>query len=530
MGWTFGLRSASPTRRFCRQRQPAACAAARCGGHSPDSTEARADVQASLDAIRSQYNYKSISLIDAQTLMPAFHSGNTPTRSDVECAASAAETERVRWIDLAPQHSSSEYRAGLVRRIKTSGPLSKFVALLEVEPMHLVRPLADARFAALDGQSMLMRVQGSDVVRLAPRRDPTGDALVFFNDIPRDSLERRLATVPSNYAHGVSFNGHEALAMSQPLSLKGWYLVGALDESEVFAELREYTQLAVAVYVVLVVAVAAGLLLWVRAERHSQRCREAGMVDFYDQILRHGDALFVLNDWRGKVVDASFSTVRAFGKAREELLGMDVMSLAPEHERAGILAMVKDMAVGETREFVGERLRSDGSTFFVEGSVGLLEIQGRSLAHAAEPHQTLGAGVGARLLPDVLVVLRDALVQVADFAEQIAHHGVGPAGQVLQALAGTPAYGGRLERQHDAELRQQAADAVERGGALFDESLACTVQHQLGPLRQVLDRHEAHVWALHRLADRGGIGRIVLSQLPFAAMRLVRDGEVPFIR
>lgn len=54
----------------------------------------------------------------------------------------------------------------------------------------------------------------------------------------------------------------------------------------------------------------------------------------------------------------------------------------------------------------------------------------------------------------------------------------------------------------------KTADAVERE-ALLHESLAGTVQHQL---RQVLDRHEAHVRALHGLADRGGIGRVVLAE------------------
>jgi len=68
-----------------------------------------------------------------------------------------------------------------------------------------------------------------------------------------------------------------------------------------------------------------------------------------------------------------------------------------------------------------------------------------------------------------------------------------------------------LERQHHAELRQQAADAVQGGGALLDETLACAVHHQTRLLLLGLDRHEAHGGALHRLADGRGVGRIVLA-------------------
>ena len=40
-------------------------------------------------------------------------------------------------------------------------------------------------------------------------------------------------------------------------------------------------------------------------------------------------------------------------------------------------------------------------------------------------------------------------------------------------------HGGRFQRQHNPELREQAADAVDRGRALLNEALAGTVHRQL---------------------------------------------------
>lgn len=77
--------------------------------------------------------------------------------------------------------------------------------------------------------------------------------------------------------------------------------------------------------------------------------------------------------------------------------------------------MVRDMEVGETRQFIGERLRSSGSTFFVEGSVGLLEIHGRRYFHSVGKDVTHEREVQTRLkLAASVFDLAPAAIVVAD--------------------------------------------------------------------------------------------------------------------
>lgn len=54
---------------------------------------------------------------------------------------------------------------------------------------------------------------------------------------------------------------------------------------------------------------------------------------------------------------------------------------------------------------------------------------------------------------------------------------------------------------------------------MLDEGLAGAVHHQLALLVQAFHRDEAHVGALHRLADRGGVGSVVLAALARHAVR-----------
>ena len=111
------------------------------------------------------------------------------------------------------------------------------------------------------------------------------------------------------------------------------------------------------------------------------------------------------------------------------------------------------------------------------------------------------------------VVLGDALVKPVQLTQRVANRRVGPAGQILQVRRRLTAHVDCLLRKHDAELAQEATDAVDGGGALLDQALAHPVDTQPRLLVLALDRHEAHVRSLHGLADGLGVGGVVLASL-----------------
>ena len=65
----------------------------------------------------------------------------------------------------------------------------------------------------------------------------------------------------------------------------------------------------------------------------------------------------------------------------------------------------------------------------------------------------------------------------------------------------------------DAELGQMPAQGVDQHGALTHEQITGAVDGQRRLLRFALDRDEPHRRPGHRLADRRGVGRIVLVPL-----------------
>ncbi|MCY1293676.1 hypothetical protein D9M69_439720 [compost metagenome] len=84
---------------------------------------------------------------------------------------------------------------------------------------------------------------------------------------------------------------------------------------------------------------------------------------------------------------------------------------------------------------------------------------------------------------------------------------------VFDKFAHTAENVGQALRDDKTELCQESADLVGLGGSCTDEALAHPMQRQHGLLLDVLKRHEAHVGARDRFADRLGIGRVVLVGL-----------------
>src|ERR1019366_2600332 len=111
------------------------------------------------------------------------------------------------------------------------------------------------------------------------------------------------------------------------------------------------------------------------------------------------------------------------------------------------------------------------------------------------------------------VILPDPLVEVAHLGEQILDDGLAVAGQGVHVPGGLAAHDLGLLRQNDSELGPQAADTVKERGSGFNVALACAVHHEAGLLLGGLDRHEAHVRPLHRLADRRSVGGVGLAAL-----------------
>ena len=138
---------------------------------------------------------------------------------------------------------------------------------------------------------------------------------------------------------------------------------------------------------------------------------------------------------------------------------------------------------------------------------------------AGQLHETSAPRVLARCLGNGAVVLVDDGVQPVRVGKQVSHAAIGVARQVLEMSGYRAPQADHLLRQHDAELADQAAQAVVERGALFDESLPRAVKGEDQLLVFLLHRDEAHGGTSDGFANGGGVRGVVLAALAAHAVR-----------
>jgi hypothetical protein len=147
------------------------------------------------------------------------------------------------------------------------------------------------------------------------------------------------------------------------------------------------------------------------------------------------------------------------------------------------------------------------------------------------------------VLPSLLgqpgVELLDPAFRVAQLVNQTLKNAPGQGGNPRILQVGQ--HGGQLRdragalRRHDAEFGQVGAQRVDQLGLLADQGLAHPVDRQGALLLLGLDRHEPQARPLHRLADRLGVGPVVLLALDVGldvlrrhqAHRVAEPGDLP---
>ena len=148
-------------------------------------------------------------------------------------------------------------------------------------------------------------------------------------------------------------------------------------------------------------------------------------------------------------------------------------------------------------------------------------------ADAGDRHQVacLAVAVGDGI--DLRVIVGHAFVEVTQLLGKAVQLGAEAWAQavvsILQDLRQAPLHGRAPLRDLDAVLQQQAANLVDLRGTPIHGQAAHAMDGLDVLLRDRLDGDEAHVRALCGLADRLGIGRVVLVRLHERLDELRRD-------
>lgn len=240
---------------------------------------------------------------------------------------------------------------------------------------------------------LLVHRVGDDAVfiappaRLLPPPPPNSFGLPLTNK--RLTAAQALTEGPGIHP-GIDYRGTPVLSAYEKVNGLPWF-VGAKTDEQAFVEPVRNTARRLAL------VIGAGILLvvlslWVlyrgersalRAQARQAELQHRALDRHFENLTRLARDIVYLIDPEGRIVDCNDAGLEAYGYTRDELLGMPVVDLRPPEERA---VFDRQWQLSEVQPdgvlFETVHRRKDGSTFPVEISGRIVEVEGRPYRQA----------------------------------------------------------------------------------------------------------------------------------------------------
>lgn len=338
------------------------------------------------------YDYQSLALIDPQGNIrlgvPTSGQGLSPYLKSL--AMQAMREKKIVFSDLYREEDSKVMLSVLTPLLVVQGKEKVIVGviLLRIEPYQFLYPFIKSwPTPSLTGETELIRREDGEVVFLNELRHQQNIPLNLRFPLNSPNLvAARIARGENGMIESLDYRGVPVLAASGRIPQSSWFLIAKLDADEIYAPLQKRTQELSFLLVSLITIGGLGVayfwrnqqIRFYRRQYEVERQRRS-LAQRYEYLTRFANDIIIVTDRNLKIVEANDRAVASYCYEPEELLQLDLKHLYPPGSELIIDSLVRH--VGEKSGLIFETLqqRKDGTTFPVEVSLRLLEVDGEKL-------------------------------------------------------------------------------------------------------------------------------------------------------
>ena len=363
-------------------------------GMPPD--EHKHHIRQLLSELQYVNGYKTLLLLDRQGAARISANGAyVPNAEEMRLAAQAMDSRKVVFSDFHRNDDGQEIYIDLIVPLTTSQKTGRVVgaAILVIDPHTFLYPLIQSwptrRGSA---ETLLVRREGKEILFLNELHHGKGTALSLRVPLDRPNLPAAMAARgETGTTDGVDYRGVAVVAAMREIPGTPWFMVAKVDKAELFAPINQLKTWAAGLGFV-VAALGGGLfLVWLRGAKARHRLitaqRDAALeremlVKHFEYLAKYASDIILVADETSRIVEANERALEVYGYTREELLRMRISDLRPPTEDPAILEgqFERIREQGELRYETVNR-RKDGTTFPIEVSARIIEVQGIKYLH-----------------------------------------------------------------------------------------------------------------------------------------------------
>ncbi|MCJ7442471.1 MAG: PAS domain S-box protein [Thermoanaerobaculaceae bacterium] len=364
-----------------------AVTAAHAGRAEAASADAAAHLQGVIDVFTRAHRHRAIYVLDAAGAMLASNSGESASGGECPAVVRRLAMAGKPFADFCGGPEGMPlvvFGAPITEPASATGgrPATLGAAIVATDPTAWLYPLlAREPLPTESGEVLLVRRDGDRVVFVSPLRHRAAQPLTHALRADVPALAAR-AAVDGQETFGtyLDYRGVPVFAATRKIDGTPWGLVAKIDREEALVAYRKEVRSSALTMVGFALAlVATGFGLW-RARRARYEAALSRSQARFALLVDHANdpILFVGTD--GRILDANRKAETLYGYSREELLRLTIRDLRAEEARGNLQDQMTRASLPDGHVFQTRHLRKDGSTFPVEVSSRLAELdEGRAV-------------------------------------------------------------------------------------------------------------------------------------------------------
>ena len=340
----------------------------------------------------ASFQYQSLTLIDPQgnvrLSVPTVERGLTPYVKSL--VNQAMQTQKVVFSDLYFDENSKVMLSVLAPLLVIQGnaKVTVGVILIRIEPYLFLYPLIKSwPTPSLTGETELIRRDGNEVVFLNELRHSENIPLNLR--FPLDSpklVAAMIARGKQGIVEGLDYRGVPVLAVAGLIPDSPWFLVAKVDADEIYAPLRKLSRQVVFFLVLLIGTAGISVAYFQRNQQtkffrqqyEAERKRRV-LAQRYEYLTRFANDIILVTDQSLRIVEANDRAITSYEYTRDELLNLHLIDLYPPGSEQVLDTLMRHVDEESGLIFEAMQQRKNGTTFPVEISLRLLELEGQKL-------------------------------------------------------------------------------------------------------------------------------------------------------
>jgi len=340
----------------------------------------------------ASFQYQGLILIDPEgnvrLSVPTSKQGLTPYVTSL--ASQAMQAQKVVFSDLYRDEDSKVMLSVLTPLLVIQGNKKVTIGaiLIRIEPYQFLYPLIKSwPTPSLTGETELVRREGNEVVFLNELRHRKNIPLNLR--FPLDSpklVAAMIARGKTGIVEGFDYRGVPVLAATGLIPDSPWFLVAKIDADEIYAPLKKLSQQLVFFLFVLIGSAGISVayfqrnqqIRFYRRQYEAERKRRV-LAQRYEYLTRFANDIILVTDQSLRIVEANDRAITSYEYTRDELLNLHLIDLYPPGSEQVLDTLMRHVEEESGLIFEVMQQRKNGTTFPVEVSLRLLELEGEKL-------------------------------------------------------------------------------------------------------------------------------------------------------